>query len=1264
MRRSLQGLAAVLALLLSLATTAPARAQILYVTMSDDTVVTYDATSNNAATIAATKSTFANRRSGISYARGLAFDSAGNLFVGNATNIKKYDSLGNGTTVTSTGIQANSLAFDTANNLFVANGFFNNVLKITPSGNQSTFASLTRAVGVATDSAGNVYASSEGYYAPSTVYKFNSTGSGSVFASGLLGPPQLTFNASNLYATNDTTILKFNSAGVGSSFATYGDYGEFAPTAITFDSAGNLFATDNSNGTISKFDSAGAFQFSWSTGNRFDFMAGKPLSIVVAPTAGPLPPPPPASVTLDATSGIGTIATNYVTTSGSTSGLTLSNGFFAEYLAVGGGGSGGTAGAVASNQNNWGTGGGGAGGLVSGTMQLSATSYAVTVGGGGEAPAYVAASTTRGNNGGNSTFGSVTAVGGGGGAGGENSFSGVGANGGSGGGGGSKYGNFGGSGTDGQGSAGGAARAGDQSSAGNRTAGGGGGGAGGAGSAAVSTVAGNGGAGLVSTITGSSVTYAGGGGGGAGDTFTTPTAGTGGAGGGGIGGANTGAAGNGTAGLGGGGGGRGADGAGGRGGSGIVIARYAGASLGQIGGTVSSGSGSAAGYTLHTFTTTGTTTTTSALNLSGVDMSARLGVTLTGVISGSGGLTFAGPGRLTLAAENTFTGDTRIASGTLGIGNAKALQGSTLDMNASDSGAINISQASNIGGLKGQRAFSNGGNTLTIGGNNQSTLYSGGISGAGGLTKSGTGTLTLGAPQTFTGDTRIAAGKLAVSNPIALALSTVDMNASDSGAITFESNSNIGGLKGSRDLANGGKTLTVGFNDQSTTYSGVLSGTGGLIKNGAGTLALTGNNTYSGLTTVSAGTLSIGDGGTTGSIASAVVDLSKGGKLAFNRSDASTYAGSITGAGSLTKLGGGMLTLTGSSNFEGGTTVSAGTLVLGSGNAVSSTARVTVASGATLQATTPIRIGYLDSLGTVTGSNNLTATLTVTRSGNIGGIADGTDSQGAFAAGIAKLGQGTSTVNSANTYTGLTLVEEGTLVAGLANAFAAASNLKVDSGATFDRAGYSQTFVNAVVNGTVGNTANGGLLTVNGQLSGTGVVNGNVLVNGVHSPGNSPGIQTFSGDLSYGSGATINWELLANTASNSPLVFDQIVLSNAANLSFSATSELSLSFAGAGSVVDWNDAFWDENRVWTVFDLASGVTTGFSNLSLGGSFLDANGTALEGTRGYFSLGQIGQDVVLQFNVAAVPEPSTTAMALAGLACGGLMWRRRRKAIVA
>jgi hypothetical protein len=124
------------------------------------------------------------------------------------------------------------------------------------------------------------------------------------------------------------------------------------------------------------------------------------------------------------------------------------------------------------------------------------------------------------------------------------------------------------------------------------------------------------------------------------------------------------------------------------------------------------------------------------------------------------------------------------------------------------------------------------------------------------------------------------------------------------------------------------------------------------------------------------------------------------------------------------------------------------------------------------------------------------------------------------------------------------------------------------------------------------------------------------------------------------------------------------VLTNASNLSFGGLNLLSLSFNGAGSLVNWTDSFWDENRAWTVFDLASGNTTGFGNLSLlGGSLFDAYGLALDaGTRGYFSLAESGQDVVLQFTAVAVPEPSTIGMALAGLAYGGYtMWRRRKRA---
>jgi autotransporter-associated beta strand protein len=121
-------------------------------------------------------------------------------------------------------------------------------------------------------------------------------------------------------------------------------------------------------------------------------------------------------------------------------------------------------------------------------------------------------------------------------------------------------------------------------------------------------------------------------------------------------------------------------------------------------------------------------------------------------------------------------------------------------------------------------------------------------------------------------------------------------------------------------------------------------------------------------------------------------------------------------------------------------------------------------------------------------------------------------------------GPGRLTLGAANTFTGTARVTAGTLAAGLASAVAPASSLTIDSGATFDRGGFSQTVSNAVINGSVDNTNGGGLLTVNGTLSGSGVVNGAVLVNGVHSPGNSPGIQTFNANLTYGSAAVINWE--------------------------------------------------------------------------------------------------------------------------------------------
>jgi len=142
---------------------------------------------------------------------------------------------------------------------------------------------------------------------------------------------------------------------------------------------------------------------------------------------------------------------------------------------------------------------------------------------------------------------------------------------------------------------------------------------------------------------------------------------------------------------------------------------------------------------------------------------------------------------------------------------------------------------------------------------------SGAIAGSTGVIKDGTGTLTLSTANTFSGNTRIVDGTLTLGHSSALAGSTLNMNSRDSGALNFADSLGmaiLGGLKASRNLTltdeNGGAVaLRIGGNGANTTYLGVLGGAGGFMKTGAGTLTLTGVNTYVGTTTVSEGKLMV-----------------------------------------------------------------------------------------------------------------------------------------------------------------------------------------------------------------------------------------------------------------------------------------------------------------------------------------------------------------------------------------------------------------------
>lgn len=227
--------------------------------------------------------------------------------------------------------------------------------------------------------------------------------------------------------------------------------------------------------------------------------------------------------------------------------------------------------------------------------------------------------------------------------------------------------------------------------------------------------------------------------------------------------------------------------------------------------------------------------------------------------------------------------------------------------------------------------------------------------------KTGTSTWTLAGGTAAVTPWTLYQGILNISSDAALG-ATAGALTFDGGTLQLGAAFNPAAARAMVLAAGGGSIDTQGF---SSTFGTTLSGPGALQKLGTGTLILTANNTYAGGTTISAGTLQLGAGGSTGSATGDIVD---NGNLRFNRSDTWRMDGIISGSGSVTQAGTGSTVLTAVSTYGGATRVDAGTLAVG--DATHATARlagtglVNVANGATFG-------GYGSTAGAVANNGTL-----------------------------------------------------------------------------------------------------------------------------------------------------------------------------------------------------------------------------------------------------------------------------------------------------
>ena len=420
----------------------------------------------------------------------------------------------------------------------------------------------------------------------------------------------------------------------------------------------------------------------------------------------------------------------------------------------------------------------------------------------------------------------------------------------------------------------------------------------------------------------------------------------------------------------------------------------------------------------------------------------------------------SGSGTLTLTGSNGYDGTTTISAGTLTVtgtlDNNTAVtvsSGATYDVDASDT----------ISSLAGAGTIDIASSQTLTAGNSSDQEISGTITGSGTFNKNGTGKLTLSGTGTDVGSIIVSNGTIEVSGQ--LNSGSYSGNITSRSALIFSSSS-----------------------DQ--TISGVIASSGTFTKSGSSTLTLSGTNTYTGATSINAGTLTVSgtlsdstavtvasgaiyDVDVSDTIASVdgagTIEIDNAVTLTTGDANDQELSGTVSGSGSITKVGNGILTLSGTNSYSGDTTISAGTLLvtsqLGGGSYAGD-------------------ISNAGDLG-INSSNNQTLSGVISGSGTIN-----------------KSGSGELTLTGANTFDGTINIAGGTLFAGGSSD---GSN-KITEG-------------NIIVKG--------------GTLSGSGIIDGNVTFSstaGTLAPGNSIGTLTINDNLTLSADDTTNIEFNSTTA--------------------------------------------------------------------------------------------------------------------------------------